>query len=942
MHEAPPHRLRVDTSTQALETCLRSLGFPDIDFRRNTISDAHKDTCDWIFDTQEFDQWYDGDDAGNSNGILWIKGKPGAGKSTMMKHIFEDLLDNEEDTVIVAHFFNARGVSLEKTDLGMLRSLTYQLVDCDPAFQNFFLATYQDKSRKSGNSLQWSAQELENSLVKFFKRIEASTIQRQSYFILVDALDECKESEVQKMAQIFHKLSSAASARGLSLKICLSSRHYPRITVRNAKEFDLDKETLHIKDIERYVRDELETNDDDLIETICRKANGVFMWVVLVVVMLNKDIRSGIVKNYSKRLNAMPSDLEDLFDRILHEDDPNTVDDIDRLNGKNATILLLQWVLLSKPILCAGELYYAVMSGLHETVEPRSPSLETGEVIKTWILSTSRGLVEVLGLGDDDERHWRVQFIHGTVTDFLFRGSRLSKLLGCENGIGCSYDRLADCCWTTILRAQREARMKPSCLLRLATEEPANARRWTFQLRGRTAPIWIKAIWNEAPVATFPFLSHALQHKWAYANEAQKHSVPQLLRIRQLLSSDAYNYGRSDADHHAVDDRAVYRKLPSFSWILVCDESFEILKIWLQLAESNVILKSDINHSTRRHGTALYEAAATGKLNFVKLLIEAGASINKKSGHLGNALQAAATNIPTCTPKCAEVVQFLLDKGANANALGGVYGTALIAAAKHGSLEAMQILLDAGADPFDVGRHGGNALHAAAGTFDSAAKKVDILLDLKMDVNDFGGMHKTALQAAVSGVNLNVVCRLLEEGANPHIVGGSEGSAWLAACTQYERDSPSIRSRLLQAGVDVNWYCDGHGTGLGAALRSIWDELLDRDGCNEFPLNTIRWLLEHKADPNIPTGYGSNALQTSRFFKVKFFGSGWACKSEDESEDFEEGYKYAIDKLDEEIIELLDQYGAVDDSLEEPVYDGICREEDLCIERLWPDVQALA
>jgi hypothetical protein len=66
--------------------CLRSLGFRDIDARLHDIAAAYRGTCDWLFSTTQFQRWRDRADLPDHNGVLWIKGKPGAGKSTLMKH----------------------------------------------------------------------------------------------------------------------------------------------------------------------------------------------------------------------------------------------------------------------------------------------------------------------------------------------------------------------------------------------------------------------------------------------------------------------------------------------------------------------------------------------------------------------------------------------------------------------------------------------------------------------------------------------------------------------------------------------------------------------------------------------------------------------------------------------------------------------------------------
>ncbi|OAT03217.1 uncharacterized protein BDCG_17982 [Blastomyces dermatitidis ER-3] len=71
------------------------------------------------------------------HGFLWIKGTPGAGKSTLMKFIVKQAMKIQNRTVIF-FFFRARGAALEKTVVGMYRSLLLQLFTKLPQLTQFF------------------------------------------------------------------------------------------------------------------------------------------------------------------------------------------------------------------------------------------------------------------------------------------------------------------------------------------------------------------------------------------------------------------------------------------------------------------------------------------------------------------------------------------------------------------------------------------------------------------------------------------------------------------------------------------------------------------------------------------------------------------------------------------------------------------------------------
>jgi ABC-type ATPase involved in cell division len=68
----------------------------------------------------------------NLRGFLWLKGKPGAGKSILMKFLYSEAKKAAKPNpgaLVISFFFNARGGHLEKSTLGLYRSLLWQLFE---------------------------------------------------------------------------------------------------------------------------------------------------------------------------------------------------------------------------------------------------------------------------------------------------------------------------------------------------------------------------------------------------------------------------------------------------------------------------------------------------------------------------------------------------------------------------------------------------------------------------------------------------------------------------------------------------------------------------------------------------------------------------------------------------------------------------------------------
>jgi hypothetical protein len=184
--------------------------------------------------------------------LVWIKGKPGSGKSTLIKHTVEwmEEANFSRGANIVAFYFNARGDDLQKTPLGLFRSLLHQMCFQDSSIRASFVDLSQEHQRKGAIRDGWPQPELE----AFIRRIFRHGNPRRT-FLFVDALDECDERTVRRVVYFFAETAKAASESGRHLSICLSSRHYPTISVPNCPEIIVEESNG--SDIAAYIRGRL-------------------------------------------------------------------------------------------------------------------------------------------------------------------------------------------------------------------------------------------------------------------------------------------------------------------------------------------------------------------------------------------------------------------------------------------------------------------------------------------------------------------------------------------------------------------------------------------------------------------------------------------------------------------------------------------------------------
>ena len=412
---------REDTATSSLaedsdrqsrrQDLLASLSFDQIDARHSTIKDAQRTTCGWLLTHPAYVAWNDQQVRPGHQGVLWVAGKPGAGKSTLMKFAFAHASKSKSnDEVVLSFFFNARGDDLEKTTLGMYQSLLFQFLKAVPDAQIVLDAIPEAPS--------WTLKVLQDVMSNAVQHLGQRNLR-----CFIDALDECNEQQVRDMVEFFRDLAEYDLHDEGRISICFASRHYPTIDCGNGTRLVLEDEAGHGEDLAKYIRRHLKIGQRASAHDICtrlqEKANSVFMWVVLVVDVLNVEYARGSISNVKRRLEEIPSGLSDLFKDLLRRDRVR----MDEL------LLCLQWILFAKRPLRREEFYFAMEAGLHPDVdrgtewvpEPWDPDETTVEDMRRFVLSSSKGLAELTR----SKKAPTVQFIHESVRDFLLKDGGL-------------------------------------------------------------------------------------------------------------------------------------------------------------------------------------------------------------------------------------------------------------------------------------------------------------------------------------------------------------------------------------------------------------------------------------------------------------------------------------------------------------------------------------
>ncbi|KAF7526378.1 hypothetical protein G7054_g10781 [Neopestalotiopsis clavispora] len=330
---------------------LSSLTFPSRPVRHERIPLAHRKTFQWALNIEmpsldspkvpqeesDADKTLLASWLRHGNGIFWVSGKPGSGKSTLMKYVAdhektENMLQqwaHPKRIVIASHYFWSAGTPMQRSELGLLRTLLFEVFRaCPDLIPAVCAERWAATGTMSFKSLtDWTSHELLGILRSIANNTNLET--RHCFFI--DGVDEFEGN--------FHDLSATLKslAQSENFKLCLSSR--PINVLRDSFGQDSDQmlyiHELTKKDIQEFTTNRLKDHprwktgrfspDDKIaiINEITESAEGVFLWVFLVTNSLIDGLSNGDTRrDLQNRLESLPKDLNGFFKHMLDSIDP--------------------------------------------------------------------------------------------------------------------------------------------------------------------------------------------------------------------------------------------------------------------------------------------------------------------------------------------------------------------------------------------------------------------------------------------------------------------------------------------------------------------------------------------------------------------------------------------------------------------------------------------
>ncbi|KAF4916165.1 Ankyrin-1 [Colletotrichum fructicola] len=728
-----------------------SISFEDI--QENNFDRRVPGTGDWLLRHPDFRAWRDCP----SSTLLWVRGKPGSGKSHLASRVIHELKssDAEDEKSPTAYAYCTTTQSKTRmTFNNLLGSLLKQLYGYVPLAQGIeSLLSKADVGVKD---------ELQRTEMKEGIQLAASSL--GSSFLIVDGLDECShfpDKQFNELCSFLADLGTRQQA-GVSIKVLILSRDDDPIikSLSDATQIYLDK-GANDGDIKSYIShrvDEInsEPSSDEqasfrgIKDLMFKHAGGIFLWVHFKA---NQFKEIGIVEDIMEALEDTTEGLDNLYG-----------EEIQKVLGHSSkfvrerSLKSLLWVTNSYRPLTKPELLDAL------STKPKRQQLNSCQRLSSHISLTA----ECFHLINEDGGYYRLR--HASLKDFL-----LSEL--------------------PILQAyatlQREAHsiLSEVCLTYLNFE--------TIKKTVATSPDELNDLRTNHPL-----LEYAAFFGPQHFKEARKTNARQLeglmhqflenepamrLCIQMLRSEDFersfWSYGRPTPLHIMAifNLRDIADAMSNSKDSLCCPDEFGIypieysvffsgeeMSIWLLNRYNELQLNHDTEYvSSMLNGCRLrllHNSARRDWDDIVRSLISLGLRKDNRSAQHGRtplhmAVLAGANRSLRC----------LLDLGASPDISAYNHETPLVMAARCRNSAAVHILLRCKVNVNHQGEHEETALHWAAtqGLVEMASDLLDhgakINARLSPQANFCG---ETPLHCAVRCGSIEMVQMLIDRGAD--------------------------------------------------------------------------------------------------------------------------------------------------------------------------------
>lgn len=358
-----------------------------------------------------------------------------------------NLLSGQSDaTILVHYFFHELGEPQEKSFGGLLHAVVYQLlIGLHKKNQaTLFRLCELLKPHLCLNPTSKAALS-DNVLMTILQKVVAECKETLGVCLFIDGFDEC-QGDHREQLDLLADWVRFSSDKKLSVRACIASRIELEIQLRLSNEptFAIHRFTEH--DISTYVTAKLRRAwdlmakqrdgttakyDQELVDRVVEKAEGVFVWVTLVVSQLVVAIEEEAESHDLYRLLAdLPEGLEKLYASVVGKIDQrywhdtvnflSLIQKSSHLNSSARADTLLKFSAAIQDPMSAISCKAYLETGF-TTDDAGLPHHQCAQV-RRRLQRRCRGLIEIEDA--EDLPGARVAFLHRTVEEYV-TGSQL-------------------------------------------------------------------------------------------------------------------------------------------------------------------------------------------------------------------------------------------------------------------------------------------------------------------------------------------------------------------------------------------------------------------------------------------------------------------------------------------------------------------------------------
>ncbi|KAK6345483.1 hypothetical protein TWF718_007399 [Orbilia javanica] len=376
--------------------------------RKDRNPDRVTGTCEWFTAHQNFREW----NSSLSSKMLWVSADPGCGKSVLAKYLIDCVLPNKSRTT--CYFFFKDDFEGQGSATTALCCVLFQLFSNK---RSLISKKIIERFEITGESFTSSFSELWDTFLIAAKNENAGEI-----ICVLDALDECAESERSQLIKRLYKLYLKDT--NFNLKFLVTSRPISEIrdgfcplkipessfihlsgeaeVEKISQEIEIFIETKVSKIRENY--DLTEKDHKLLLERLKCVPNRTYLWVYLVLELIESDIKTSLATNkeiIATVTSRLPRTVDEVYENILSKSS-------DSEKAKR----LLQIVVAANRPLTLGEVSIALQISLKDNhISYSNLRIDQGERIRDRIRDYCGLFVIVVDS--------KVYLIHQTAKEFL-------------------------------------------------------------------------------------------------------------------------------------------------------------------------------------------------------------------------------------------------------------------------------------------------------------------------------------------------------------------------------------------------------------------------------------------------------------------------------------------------------------------------------------------